>query len=477
IQSEVVGKHISVIYRQEDMPTLRETIRTSISDTGLYAGDLIFVKKSKDTISVALSLSLLKDENGKVIGMIGINQEITQRKKAEVALQEAKQKAEESVRSKSLFLANMSHEIRTPMNAILGFIALLKEENIGKKPEQYVDIIDNSSKGLLKIIEDILDFSKIESGKLEIDKVDFNIKEEFEIITHLFLAKCSENDIELSLNLDKSLPKSINTDPLRVKQVVFNLLSNAIKFTDKGKKIIIDINYKDDFLNVSIKDEGKGIAKDKLSHIFESFSQEDSSTTREYGGTGLGLTISHELVKLLGGELKVKSEVGVGSEFYFSIRATVGKEIKDTEEILENIIFNDRKILLAEDVKTSQMFMRIVLEELNFEVEIADDGVEAVEAFKQNRYDVILMDENMPNLNGIGATKQILKIEDQNNLPHTPIVSLTANALKGDRERFLDAGMDEYLTKPVDKNQLAKVLKKVLIEKSSEISQPSPDTD
>ena len=467
-QSEVIGKHISMIYRQEDMPVLKENIRASLLDTGLYNGDLIFVKKSKDTISVALSLSMLKDEKGNTIGMIGINQDITQRKKAELVLQEAKQKAEESTKSKSEFLANMSHEIRTPLNAILGFIALLKEENIGEKPEEYVDIIDSSSKGLLKIIEDILDFSKIESGKLEIDKVDFDVKAEFEVITHIFLAKCSENDIELSLVLDKNLPKSINTDPLRVKQVIFNLLGNAIKFTDKGKKIIVDINYKDDFLNVSVKDEGKGIAKDKLSHIFESFSQEDSSTTRKYGGTGLGLTISYELVKLLGGELKVKSEIGVGSEFYFSIKAEVGKEIKDTEKVLENITFDNRKILLAEDVETSQMFMRIVLEGLNFEVDIANDGIEAVEAFKQNRYDVILMDENMPNQNGIEATKQILKIEAQNNLPHTPIIALTANALKGDRERFLDTGMDEYLTKPVDKHQLAKALKKVLVEKNED---------
>ena len=466
-QSEVIGKHISLIYRKEDIPILKEHIRASLSETSLYAGDLVFVKKSKETISVALSLSTLKDEKGNAIGMIGINQDITQRKKSETALYEAKQKAEESAKSKSVFLANMSHEIRTPMNAILGFVELLKKEHIGSVSKQYVDIIDSSSKGLLKIIEDILDFSKIESGKLDIDKVDFNIKEEFEIITHIFLAKCSENDIELSLDLDKNLPKSINTDPLRVKQVIFNLLSNAIKFTEKGKKIIVDINYKDDFLNVSVKDEGKGIAKDKLSHIFESFSQEDSSTTREYGGTGLGLTISHALVKLLGGELKVKSEIGVGSEFYFSIRAVVGKEIKDTEEILENITFDNKKILLVEDVQTSQMFMSIVLEGLHFEVDIANDGVEAVEAFKQNRYDVILMDENMPNLNGMGATKQILEIEAQNNLPHTPIVALTANAIKGDRERFLNAGMDEYLTKPIDRNQLAKTLKKVLVEKNN----------
>ncbi len=374
----------------------------------------------------------------------------------------ANEKATHSVKAKSEFLANMSHEIRTPLNAILGFIDLLKEENIGKKSITYINIIDNSSKGLLKIIEDILDFSKIESGKLEIDKIDFNTKEEFEIITHLFLAKCSENNITLTLNLDENLPKSINTDPLRIKQVISNLLSNAIKFTSEHKKIVVTINYTNSYLNVSVKDEGKGIAKDKLLHIFESFSQEDSSTTREYGGTGLGLTISSELVKLLGGELKVKSELDVGSEFYFSIPVTIAKDVESTKEFNEDITFKGEKILLVEDNKANQMFMGIILNELELEVEIANDGVESVEMFKQNSYDLILMDENMPNMDGIEATQQILNIESQNKLSHTPIIALTANALKGDREKFLNAGMDEYLTKPIDKRQIAKALREFL---------------
>jgi len=463
-QSEVIGKHISLIYRKNDIPGIKERIQLSLEETGLYKGDLTFVKKSKEVIPVSLSLSLLRDEYGKVIGRIGINQDITQRKKAEEALLEAKHSAEASARSKSEFLANMSHEIRTPLSAILGFVDLLKKENIGEKADKYVEIIDNSSKGLLKIIEDILDFSKIESGKLEIDKIDFDPKTEFETIIHLFLAKCKEKNITLSLILDKSLPKSIHSDPLRIKQVISNLLSNAIKFTDKGKKITISIDYKDGLLNVSVKDEGKGIAKEKLSHIFESFSQEDSSTTRKYGGTGLGLTISYELVKILGGELKVKSAIGVGSEFYFSIEVSEGKIVKENKETIENITFKNKKVLLAEDVKTNQMFMTIILEGLQFKVDVADDGIEAVEAFKKNHYDLILMDENMPNLNGREATRQILEIEAENNLPHTPIIALTANAIKGDRIRFLNAGMDEYLTKPIDQNHFIHLLQKILPE-------------
>jgi len=369
-----------------------------------------------------------------------------------------KDKLQSALKIKSEFLANMSHEIRTPLNAILGFVDLLKDECKDEKPSEYLNIIDSSSKSLLQIIEDILDFSKIESGKLEIDKVDFNTRAEFETVTYLFMAKASEKNISLVLNLDSTLPETINTDPLRVKQVISNLLSNAIKFTPPNKKIFVDISYKENRLHVSVKDEGKGIAKDKLSYIFESFSQEDSSTTREFGGTGLGLTISTALVKLLGGELKVKSEVGVGSEFYFSIPVTIGKDITKTSQKTKNISFKDKKILLVEDNKANQMFMKVVLKKMKLKFDIANDGVEAVEMFKNNRYDTILMDENMPNMGGIEATKRILEIEREQNLPHTPIIALTANALKGDRERFLVAGMDEYITKPLDKKRLSKVM-------------------
>ncbi|MEA3227875.1 MAG: ATP-binding protein [Campylobacterota bacterium] len=374
-----------------------------------------------------------------------------------------KMKAEQKTKAKSEFLANMSHEIRTPLNAILGFVDLLKKESVGRKSMDYIDIIHSSSNTLLKIIEDILDFSKIESGKLDIEKIDFNTKAEFGVITDLFSARCLEKNISLSLDLDASLPLAINTDPLRIKQIISNLLSNAIKFTDEGQKIEVVISYKDRFLSVSVKDEGKGIAEDKLSYIFESFSQEDTSTTREYGGTGLGLTISSELVKLLGGELKVESTIGEGSRFYFSIPVEECQELEGIDDSSADMVFNGQKILLVEDNKANQVFMSIVLDELELNVEIADDGVEALKKFKENSYDLILMDENMPNLNGIEATKQILEIEHQKDLQHTPVVALTANAIKGDRERFLSAGMDEYLTKPVDIEIVTKVLSKFLL--------------
>ena len=255
----------------------------------------------------------------------------------------ANKKAIQSVKAKSEFLANMSHEIRTPLNAILGFIDLLKDENKNKSFLKYIEVIDVSSKSLLKVIEDILDFSKIESGRLDIDKIDFNTRAEFEVITYLFNAKCLQKNITLSLLFDEELPQIINTDPLRIKQVISNLLSNAIKFSKEGKNITVEINYKEGFLYVWVKDEGKGIAQDKLSHIFESFSQEDSSTTREYGGTGLGLSISSKLVELLGGELKVKSEIGVGSEFYFYIPVTISQDSVKIKDDMKELTFEKNK--------------------------------------------------------------------------------------------------------------------------------------
>ena len=391
-----------------------------------------------------------------------LNQEIQNRKKIQKELQEAKESADKASNYKSEFLANMSHEIRTPLNAILGFIDLLKNEELNKRSLEYINIIDSSSYSLLQIIEDILDFSKIESGKLDIDKIDFNSRAEFEVITHLFSAKCKEKNLNLSLIIDKNLPQTINTDPLRIKQIISNLLGNAIKFTPEGKNIEVSIEYANKLLRISVRDEGKGIEEDKLEHIFKSFSQEDSSTTREFGGTGLGLTISKELVRLLDGELKVRTKVGVGSEFYFYIPVGIGKDITTPEENSDNTSFDGKKVLLVEDNKANQMFIKVILKKLNLEFDIANDGLEAIEAFKNAKYDIILMDENMPNMSGIEATKEILSMQEQNNLEHTPIIALTANALKGDRERFLEAGMDEYLSKPVNMEQLSVIFKKFM---------------
>jgi len=377
-------------------------------------------------------------------------------------IESMRQAAQNAEKAKSEFLANMSHEIRTPLNAILGFVDLIKEESKEDKTLKYINIIDKSSQSLLKIIEDVLDFSKIESGKLDMNFIDFNTKEELESIGYLFQAKCSQSNITLTTHFDDNIPEAIHTDPFRIKQVMTNLLSNAVKFTPAHKKIDIAINFHDNYLYISVKDEGKGIAEDRIDSIFEAFKQEDASTTRQYGGTGLGLTISNELVQLLGGTLKVESTLGVGSEFSFMIPVKVVKKVSNSQKILKHIDYSDKKVLFVEDIPTNQVFMKIILKKMHLEFDLANDGLEALEAFKNNKYDVILMDENMPKMGGIEATREILKLEKELNLVHTPIIALTANALKGDRERFIKAGMDEYLSKPVNRNRLINIFDIVL---------------
>ncbi|MEA3289902.1 MAG: ATP-binding protein [Campylobacterota bacterium] len=381
-------------------------------------------------------------------------------KEYEIILQNEKEKAIDANRSKSEFLANMSHEIRTPLNAILGFVTLLKDECKQSTAYEYVCTIEESGKNLLLIIEDILDLSKIENNKLEIEKVDFDTQKEFKSIIDIFNARASEKNIVITLNIEKSVPQYIKSDPLRLKQIVANLLSNAIKFTPNSKSIYVDINYDNEMLYVAVRDEGVGIATDKLEKIFEAFEQEDSSTTRKYGGTGLGLAISSSLVKLLGGSLKVESEKGKGSKFYFEIFVEKGKKVLEQHHYKKGTTLN-KHILLVEDNITNQTFMKVLFKKLLVSYTVANDGLEAIEAFKKGRYDMVLMDENMPNMNGMEAVKHILAYEKENNLEHTPIVALTANALKGDRERFLDAGMDEYLTKPLDTDKLIDTVKEL----------------
>ena len=373
-------------------------------------------------------------------------------------LVDKKEESEKLLKVKSEFLANMSHEIRTPLNAMNGFIDLIEEETEDKKILKYIETIQSSSNSLLHIIEDILDLSKIESGKMTINKIDFNTKEEFEIITYLFNTKIASKSLLFELNIDNKLPPFLNSDSLRIKQVISNLIDNAIKFTDRGKKITVNILYKKNMLCVCVTDEGIGISTERQKKIFKPFTQADNSTTRKYGGSGLGLTISSKIIELLGGKLKLESTVGHGSKFYFSIPVAIGNEVINEKERDEVVFFRDKKVLLVEDNKSNQLFMKVILEKLKLDFDIANDGKEAIDKFKNNKYDLVLMDENMPNMSGTEATKEMLKIEKEKNLSHTPIIALTANALEGDKEKFLLAGMDQYLSKPITKSKLSNVL-------------------
>jgi CheY-like chemotaxis protein len=371
-----------------------------------------------------------------------------------------KNKAIKATNSKSEFLANMSHEIRTPLNAILGFIGLLKDKQLDKESLGYLHTIDSSGQSLLAIINDVLDFSKIESAKLIIDPIDFNIQQEFTTLANLFQNQCLEKHIVLETYVD-DMPNYLNADILRIKQIVTNLLSNAVKFSKKDKKILFRIGYKDSQLHFIVQDEGVGIHPDAQQHIFSEFSQERTSTTREYGGTGLGLAISLRLVKLLGGEMNLISEPEKGSTFSFTIPVAPATRKTDTNKPLYHEKFKGH-ILLVEDNLTNQLLMRAILKKQGLSFEIANNGLEAVDMFKNNPYDLVLMDENMPKMQGTEACRHIRAYEKEQTLTPTPIVALTASTIVSERERFFESGMDAYLEKPIELPRMIEVFTKFL---------------
>ena len=386
-------------------------------------------------------------------------------------LEKETQEVQKALQIKSDFLANMSHEIRTPLNSILGFVDIVQANEKNKENKEYLSIVQKSGNNLLGIINDILDISKMDSNKLELETIEVNPHEEFSHILKLFSRKTKEKNITLESHICPRMPQCIFIDPLRITQVISNLLSNAIKFTPENGKIILKTKYqkRSGKLFVSVKDSGIGIAKENQEHIFDAFTQADSSTTRKYGGTGLGLAISYKLIELMGGELKLKSDLNQGADFYFEIELKKCKNVKDSSQQssimskqITSTLLKKKKILLVEDNRANQMFMQVLFKQLHVEIDIANNGVEAVEKFQKNRYDIVLMDENMPLMNGIIATQKIIEYEKENMLAHTPIVALTANAIDGDRDRFIKAGMDEYLTKPLKKEKLFEVLSQFL---------------
>ena len=373
-------------------------------------------------------------------------------------LAKAKKAAEEATRQKSIFLANMSHEIRTPLNAITGFISLLEENETDETKLKYLKIIKNSSDSLLQIINDILDISKIESGKMKIQPVNFNPYEHLITIAELFQSKAAEKNITFEIKYNNKMPSLLYGDVLRIKQIFTNLLSNAIKFTPEGGMVKSVVWYKNGYLHIAVKDNGIGISEEKQNEIFKPFTQADESTERVFGGTGLGLTISLQLSRMLGGELRVRSQEEQGSIFRLRIPVPLGEEEKPHASPEKEPTLEKGHILIVEDHEANSMFLGIILENAGLTYEIAEDGIQAIEKFKNGVYDLILMDENMPNMGGIEATKTILKIEKEQNRPHTPVISLTANALQGDRERFLDVGFDDYMPKPIEPEALLKTI-------------------
>jgi signal transduction histidine kinase/DNA-binding response OmpR family regulator len=412
---------------------------------------------------------------------------ITKRIRRQQQLYEQLNESEKRVREagiiKENFMANMSHEIRTPMNAILGFTNLLEKEPLNKKSGEFVHSIQKSGENLLEIINDILDFSKIEAGMLRIESNPFSMRELLDSVKTMFTTKIQAKDLSFAIHVENSIPDLLTGDAVRLTQILVNLVNNAIKFTNSGG---IEINVSADKkmedaigISISVKDTGIGIPSNKMDVIFERFQQADEDTTRKYGGTGLGLSIVKHLVELQNGTIHVISEPNKGTEFVFSIPYLITKEFSVHDEVksasLSEIkaIDNRLKILIAEDNVMNQDLMRHLLSYWHFDFDIVNNGKEAIEALQQHDYQLLLMDIQMPLMDGYTTTTKIrneLKI-------NIPIIAMTAHAMAGEREKCLGYGMNEYISKPIREKELYNIMNKFPITNGGKTGIKNESTD
>lgn len=439
--------------------------------------------KRKDDSMIAIELSLSSVMLGNALHAIGIFRNVSERKKAEAELREsekrlriAKDAAEAANRAKSQFLANMSHEIRTPMNGVLGMLELLRGTELTPKQSRFAETIQRSGEALLDLINDILDFSKIEAGKMELKSVDFSLRKMVAEVVEMLFERAQRKGLNLTARTADVVPDLLIGDPMRLQQILMNLTANAVKFTDQGH-VSITVSCAEQEANSAsllfeVEDTGIGVPAEVQSAIFHSFSQADASPTRRYGGSGLGLAIARQLSEMMGGQIGVRSAPGKGSVFWFTVKlmkqrdaesnmSTFVSQVDEADATEHNMV--PLRVLLVEDNRVNQEVAKAMLETMGCNVDIAGDGRDAVGAATRTSYDIVLMDCQMPKMDGYEATRLIREREASKAAAgeesrRLPIVALTAHAMKGDRERCIEAGMDDYLSKPYRISRLCEVL-------------------
>jgi len=448
------GKEIVSLYKQ-------------IYDTGEPVRGVVWKRTRPDDADrwFEFSASLIRDTAGRPAGFRGISREITQHILDAEALLKAKEGAEAANRAKSEFLANMSHEIRTPMNGIIGMTDLALDTDLSSEQREYLDMVKVSADSLLSIIDDVLDFSKIEVGKLDLDPINFELRRSIDDVLKTLALRARQKGLHLGSHILPDVPDALIGDPGRLRQILVNLIGNSLKFTSEGEVVVHiaadSLNEEDALLHFSVSDTGIGIPTDKQDLIFEAFSQADGSTSRRYGGTGLGLTISSKLVAMMDGRIWVVSQPGAGSTFHFTARFGTRREERRSDEItksecrgvLEPVVDDTGRkpsyhVLLAEDNAVNQRLVVRLLEKHGHTVVVTGDGHQALAALERESFDLVLMDMQMPEMNGYEATAAI-RDREQMSGGHVPIVAMTAHAMKGDRERCLESGMDGYVSKPI----------------------------
>ncbi len=479
---EIIGKSVFDMFLPEEKQKLKKEILKIIAFEKPIINRINW-NLTKDGRKVCLVTNGIPvyAENGKLTGYRGVDKDITnqmmteeklqqvikEREETENKLQEVKTKAEEDLKARTEFLSKVSHEIRNPINGIIGTVALLNETILNSEQREFLDVIRTSANNLLSILNDVLDISKIESGKMAPDSLNFNLIEVLNEIERLHAKKTKERKLDFTINIKPGVPKYIRADQHRIKQILINLLSNALKFTIRGS-INISVEKKSEENNkitllFKVKDSGIGIHKDRQKELFKEDTKKDAAITRTYGGTGLGLIISKKLVKLLGGNIGLQSSEGKGSIFWFTISVRAGEspspmpmeepeeeKVKDTGKL---------RVLVAEDNIINQKVAMANLRQLGHIAEVAVNGRMAVEMYKKNKYDLVLMDIQMPVMDGITATKEIRKFEKEMNVKkNIKIVAITANALKEDREKCLSNGMDDFILKPLKIEDLTRTL-------------------